>query len=101
MSWSVENNGMKWCCGNACSWERCCAFVIQMLEVALTLGSGPGREECCDSNGVATLGAAAACEDSSSGICSILFNCVARVTISLRTESPGYTLEVVVEGGSE
>ena len=81
VSWNVGGIGVQWCYGNACFWEGCCASAGRILEgtmmvggVTLTLGSGLGGEECCDNNGVATLGAAVACEGSGSGICSILFN---------------------------
>ena len=67
--------------------------------VSLTLGNGVGREVYRDSNGGTTLGAAAAGESNRSGMCSIRFSWVARVTSALCTRLPACRLGVVVEGG--
>ena len=65
-----------------------------------TLGSVAGAEECCGKVGGTILGDGLSCVGNASGIFSILFNCVARVTRALRTGSPACNLGVVVEGGS-
>ena len=65
-----------------------------------TLGSVAGAEECCGKVGGTTLGDISWYAGNASGILSILFSCVARVTRVLRIGSPSCKLGVEVEGGS-
>ena len=65
-----------------------------------TLGSAAGREACFVHMGGSTLGYAALYVGNASGICSILFNWVARATKALRTGLPASKLGIVIDGGN-